>query len=209
MNDNRRGALWITMLQAGLLGVVAGLCGYLLLTTVLQAPARAQGPGPGAGGVSGPAAVWPAAAFRAAANARSSRSSTRTATSVSTTRSAKLRASRLPPIPDLEAAASGVAAAREAVRTRRHDPGVPGAQGDARRRQVLSIGAALRPRHAAHDLPRVRERGLGAGARRLQQHRRRSARDGDRRRQDLQGRRRPLPRRVVVHDGARGVEAVA
>ena len=58
-------------------------------------------------------------------------------------------------------------------------------------------------RHAAHALPRVRERRLGAGARRLQQHRRRSARDRDRRRHDLQGRRRALPRHVVVHDGAR------
>ncbi len=59
MNDNRRGALWITMLQAGLLGVVAGLCGYLLLTTVLQAPARAQGPGPGAVGFQGPPPFGP------------------------------------------------------------------------------------------------------------------------------------------------------
>ena len=47
MSNERRSALWVTMLQAGLLGVVAGLTGYVLLTTVIQAPARAQGPGPG------------------------------------------------------------------------------------------------------------------------------------------------------------------
>jgi spore coat protein CotH len=59
MNENRRSAPWITMMQAGLLGVVAGLSGYLLLTTVLQAPARAQGPGPGAGGFQGPPPFGP------------------------------------------------------------------------------------------------------------------------------------------------------
>jgi spore coat protein CotH len=59
-HEIRRGGLWVTMAQAGLLGVVAGLCGYLLLGTILQAPARAegraqgppgagQGPGPGPG----------------------------------------------------------------------------------------------------------------------------------------------------------------
>ena len=112
MNDNRRSTLWITMVQAGLLGVVAGLSGYVLLTTVLQAPARAQGPGPGAGGFQGPPPFGPAA-FRAVANERSSRSSTRTATSVSTLPNGRLRASRSPPTPDL--VASGVAADREDV----------------------------------------------------------------------------------------------
>ena len=44
-----RVSLWITMVQAGLLGLVAGLGGYLLIQYVVQAPARAQGPGPGQG----------------------------------------------------------------------------------------------------------------------------------------------------------------
>ena len=63
-NKNRRNALWVTMLQAGLLGIVAGLSGYLLLTTILEAPARAQAqgqpPGPGpAGGFQGPPPFGP------------------------------------------------------------------------------------------------------------------------------------------------------
>ncbi len=63
-NVSRRNALWITMMQAGLLGVVAGLCGYLLLTTILQTPLRAQAqgqptaqgqpPGPVSAGFQGP-----------------------------------------------------------------------------------------------------------------------------------------------------------
>src|SRR3954469_19548350 len=73
-NDNqkpaRRAALWITIVQAGLLGVALGLGGYVLLEVLLQAPARAQAPsqngaapaepprGPGGrgfgGGVGGP-----------------------------------------------------------------------------------------------------------------------------------------------------------
>ena len=61
---------------------------------------------------------------------------------------------------------------------------------------------ALRPRHAAHDLPPVRGRRLGKRARRVLQHRRRGAGDDDRGRQALQGRRRPLPRRIVVLHGA-------
>ncbi len=56
-NERQTSALWITMLQAGLLGVVAGLAGYVLLTTVIQAPARAQGPGPG--GFQGPPPMGP------------------------------------------------------------------------------------------------------------------------------------------------------
>jgi spore coat protein CotH len=42
-----RASLWITMVQAGLLGLVAGLGGYILITYLVQAPARAQGPEPG------------------------------------------------------------------------------------------------------------------------------------------------------------------
>ena len=38
-------ALWIAMTQALLLGVVAGLAGYALLTIVLDSPARAQSVG--------------------------------------------------------------------------------------------------------------------------------------------------------------------
>jgi spore coat protein CotH len=56
-NERRTSALWVTMLQAGLLGVVAGLTGYVLLTTVIQATARAQGPGPG--GFQGPPPMGP------------------------------------------------------------------------------------------------------------------------------------------------------
>ena len=37
-----RASLWITMMQAGLLGVVAGLGGYLLIAYVVYAPASAQ-----------------------------------------------------------------------------------------------------------------------------------------------------------------------
>ena len=66
-NVNRRNALWITMVQAALLGVVAGLCGYLLLSTILQAPVRAeaqgpppaQGQPPGPGGFQGPPPFGP------------------------------------------------------------------------------------------------------------------------------------------------------
>jgi len=66
-NVNRRNALWITMVQAGLLGVVAGLCGYLLLSSILQAPVRAeaqgpppvQGQPPGPGGFQGPPPFGP------------------------------------------------------------------------------------------------------------------------------------------------------
>ena len=65
--------------------------------------------------------------------------------------------------------------------------GSPGPGAEAGRRQDLRDRAALRSRGPADDLPAVRERRLGAGARRLQQHRRRGARRGDRRRQDLQG----------------------
>ena len=59
--ENRRSALWITMMQAGLLGVVAGLSGYLLLTTILEAPARAQSPG--AAGFQGPPPFGPGGGF--------------------------------------------------------------------------------------------------------------------------------------------------
>jgi hypothetical protein len=62
-NDTRRGINWITILQAGLLGVAAGLGGYFLLNVVLhsspisaQAPGqqeRLQGPPPGPGGFGG------------------------------------------------------------------------------------------------------------------------------------------------------------
>jgi hypothetical protein len=66
-NANRRNALWVTMVQAGLLGVVAGLGGYLLLSTILQAPVRAeaqgppqaQGQPPGPGGFQGPPPFGP------------------------------------------------------------------------------------------------------------------------------------------------------
>jgi spore coat protein CotH len=57
-NKSRRNALWITITQAGLLGIVAGLCGSLLLATIVQTPARAQGPG-GAGGFQGPPPFGP------------------------------------------------------------------------------------------------------------------------------------------------------
>jgi spore coat protein CotH len=56
-NERWTSALWVTMLKAGLLGVLAGLTGYVLLTTVIQAPARAQGPGPG--GSQGPPPMGP------------------------------------------------------------------------------------------------------------------------------------------------------
>jgi spore coat protein CotH len=38
----RRVGFWLTLVQAALLGIVAGLGGYFLLTTVLRSPARAQ-----------------------------------------------------------------------------------------------------------------------------------------------------------------------
>jgi ABC-type uncharacterized transport system permease subunit len=41
----RPGALWVTMLQAGLLGLVAGLAGYVLIGMILEPPSRAQVPG--------------------------------------------------------------------------------------------------------------------------------------------------------------------
>jgi spore coat protein CotH len=59
-NERRRDALRVTMLQAGLLGIIAGLTGYLLLTTLIQGPARAQEPqGSGAGGFQGPPPFGP------------------------------------------------------------------------------------------------------------------------------------------------------
>ncbi len=94
-------------------------------------------------------------------------------------------------------------------RARRHDARVTWPEADARRRQVVPLRAALRPWHTAHGVSPVRERRLGAGTRRLQQHRRRGAGDGHHRRQDVPERRRPLSRRIVVHDGARGIEALA
>jgi len=39
----RRTPVWLTMLQAALLGLVVGLGGYVLLTIVLQAPEQASG----------------------------------------------------------------------------------------------------------------------------------------------------------------------
>ena len=107
-NERRTSALWVTMLQASLLGVVAGLTGYVLLTTVIQAPARAQGPGPG--GFQGPPPMG-LLAFRAA-NGKSSRSSTRTATSAWTAPNARRRASGSPPSL-VRAASAGVAAVLE------------------------------------------------------------------------------------------------
>ena len=65
------------------------------------------------------------------------------------------------------------------------------------------------PGCAAHDLPAVRERRLGTGARGVQQHGRRGAGRGHGRRQDLQERRRALPRHVVVLHGSRRLEAFA
>jgi spore coat protein CotH len=56
-NNTGRSALWITMAQALLLGVVAGLGGYFLLSVMLEAPTRAQGvsePQGARGGVQGP-----------------------------------------------------------------------------------------------------------------------------------------------------------
>ncbi len=47
------------MVQAGLLGIVAGLTGYVLLGVVLETPARAQGQGPAAGGFQGPPPFGP------------------------------------------------------------------------------------------------------------------------------------------------------
>jgi hypothetical protein len=51
MNSNNekqdKSGLWVTMVQAGLLGAVLGLAGYLLITTLLHPPARAQAPSPG------------------------------------------------------------------------------------------------------------------------------------------------------------------
>jgi hypothetical protein len=41
----RRTPVWLTMLQAALLGLVVGLGGYVLLTIVLQAPDQAPGAG--------------------------------------------------------------------------------------------------------------------------------------------------------------------
>jgi hypothetical protein len=48
MNNQTRRVSWITIAQAALLGLVAGLTGYVLISGMLEVPARAQGPG-GAG----------------------------------------------------------------------------------------------------------------------------------------------------------------
>ena len=136
-NDNRRNTLWITMMQAGLLGVVAGLCGYLLLDDRSVRRLRAQqGPTAGRRASQGSAAVraW---RISGAGASRSSRSSTRTATSVSTLRSARPRASRSPPsrrgggFGRRGGGPGGFGRGGMA-------PGSAGTQGDARRRQVLS-----------------------------------------------------------------------
>lgn len=42
-----RASLWVTVAQAGLLGLVAGLAGYLILTSIVHPSARAQGREPG------------------------------------------------------------------------------------------------------------------------------------------------------------------
>ena len=58
-HETRRHGLTISMVQAGLLGIVAGLTGYVLLGVVLETPARAQGQGPAAGGFQGPPPFGP------------------------------------------------------------------------------------------------------------------------------------------------------
>ena len=192
------------MLQAGLLGVVAGLTGYVLLTPCSGAGAGARSRL--ARWLSGPAAVW--------ARRLSGGGGTQDRRAV---RQERRQAAR-------HRGAQGRArVARRRARPRGFGrrggpggfgrggmaPGTPGPKLTPADVKSYPDRAALRPRHAAHGLPPVRERRLGAGARGLQQHRRRSAGDRHRRRQDLQERRRALPRRVVVHDGARGVEALA
>ena len=103
-------ALWITMVQAGLLASSPGSAAISCSPTVLQAPARAQGPGPERR-VPGPAAVRSWRLSGGGERDRSSRSSTRTATSGSTAPSARPRANRSPPTLGRAASASAVAAA--------------------------------------------------------------------------------------------------
>ena len=58
-NETRRSGLVISMLQAGLLGIVLGLSGYLLLGVLFEMPARAQGSGPGPMAMQGPPPFGP------------------------------------------------------------------------------------------------------------------------------------------------------
>ena len=179
---------------------------WLRRTAGLEAPARAQGPGTRRRFQGPDLGIRPQADGRR--NGRSSRSSTRTATSGWTPRSGKPRASgslrtgarRLRP----SAADAGGFGAR------RHGAGVAGPAADARRREVVSAQrAALRPGTLRtvflqfenadweQELAAFNNTDVEVPA------------TVDRRRQDLQGRRRALPRHVVVHDGARGFEALA
>ena len=162
-NDNRGGALWISFLQAGLLGVVAGFSGYVLLSMVLEAPARAQGTGPAAGGFQGPPPFGPGG-FPGTGEREIVAQFDKNGDKRLNTAERKAARAFLAADPGPRGGGFGRRGGPEADSARRHDPSVPGAQSDARRHEVLSIGAALRPRHAPHDLPSVRERGLGAGA---------------------------------------------
>ena len=81
---------------------------------------------------------------------------------------------------------------------------------DAGRRQERRPGRALRPSGLSDAVPPVREHHrLGERAGGVLRHRRGGARHRHRRRRDLQGRRRPLPRHVVVPHGARRRQAIA
>ena len=204
MNDSTSGpragrparAVWVTPIQVALLGFVALLCGFVATAYWPQTAARAQGRGGFPGGPPGPGGFGGMqqerkilAQFDKDKNKRLE------------PRRAKGRARVARHAADVRSWRQARRAWLRGAASRRPSPGKRLSPADVK---SYPAAAALRSRDAAHDLPPVRGSRLGAGAGRLQQHRRRRAGDGHRRRQDLQGRRRALPRHVVVLHGPGG-----
>ena len=206
-SKSRRLRDWVTITQGALLLVAVILIGTLISGAGRPRAVRAQGPGgPGACG----------AAFRVDLGAIRSWADGAGAEAGRAVRQEQGRPSR----PRRTEDGAGVAGRKWRRRPRLRWRTRGAADG---RMATASPGRALKPADVksfgneplydparpADDLPAVRERRLGAGARRVQQHRRRRAGRGDGRRQDLPERRRALPRHVVVLHGARGLEALA
>jgi hypothetical protein len=61
--NRSRASLWVTMVQAGLLGLVAGLAGYLLISYVVLARAQGRETGPSGGQFQGGPPPFPAGGF--------------------------------------------------------------------------------------------------------------------------------------------------
>ena len=197
MNDSTSGpragrparAAWVTPIQVALLGFVALLCGFGATAYWPQTAARAQGRGGFPGGPPGPGGFGGMqqerkilAQFDKDRNKRLSLDERRP------------RASGSPRsrCPVLAAGAAGVGSGAASRRPR---------QGSVSRRLTSSPTRARRstiPATLRTIFLQFEEADWEQELADFQQHRRRGAGDGHRRRQDVQGRRRALPRHVVV-----------